>query len=53
MIRRIRKAPDTEMECIRIAGETVAGLKAISQGVQIVTIGWEYRLPAILDYAGI
>jgi 5,10-methylenetetrahydrofolate reductase len=53
MIQRIRKAPDTEMECIRIAGELVAGLKTVSQGVQIVTIGWEYRLPAILDCAGI
>ena len=53
MIKRIRKAPDTETECLRIAGETVAGLKEISQGVQIVTLGWEYRLPVILDYAGI
>jgi len=53
MIKRIRKAPDTEMECLRIAGETVAGLKDLCQGVQIVTLGWEYRLPEILDYAGI
>ena len=53
MIKRIRKAPDTEMECLRIAGETVASLKEFSQGVQIVTLGWEYRLPVILDYAGI
>lgn len=53
MIKRIRKAPDTEAECLRIAGETVAGLKQISQGVQIVTMGWEFRLPTILDYAGI
>jgi len=53
MIKRIRKAPDTEAECLRIAGETVMGLKEISQGVQIVTIGWEFRLPTILDYAGI
>jgi len=53
MIKRIRKAPDTEAECLRIAGETVMGLKEISQGVQIVTIGWEFRLPTILDYAGL
>jgi 5,10-methylenetetrahydrofolate reductase len=53
LIKRIRKAPDTEMECLKIAGETVAGLRELSQGVQIVTIGWEYRLPEILDYAGI
>jgi 5,10-methylenetetrahydrofolate reductase len=53
LIKRIRKAPDTEMECLKIAGEMVAGLKELSQGVQIVTLGWEYRLPTILDYAGI
>ena len=53
LIQRIRKAPDRVMECVRIAGETVAALKGIAQGVQIVTLGWEYRLPAILDEAGL
>lgn len=53
VIKRIRKASDTETECLRIAGETVAGLKKVAQGVHIVTLGWEYRLPKILDYAGI
>jgi methylenetetrahydrofolate reductase (NADPH) len=52
LIRRIRKASDRENECIRVAGETVAGLKDLAQGVRIVTLGWEHRLPAILDYAG-
>jgi 5,10-methylenetetrahydrofolate reductase len=53
MIQRIRQSPDRENEGIRIAGETVAGLKDLAQGVQIVTLGWEYQLPAILDHAGI
>jgi len=53
LIKRIRKASDTEMECLRIAGETVAGLKEVAQGVHIITLGWEYRLPKILDFAGI
>ncbi len=53
VIKRIRKASDTEMECLRIAGETVASLKEVAQGVHIITLGWEYRLPKILDYAGI
>jgi len=53
VIKRIRKASDTETECLRIAGETVAGLKKVAQGVHIITLGWEYRLPKILDYAGI
>jgi 5,10-methylenetetrahydrofolate reductase len=53
LIKRIRKASDTETECLRIAGETVSGLKKVAQGVHIITLGWEYRLPEILDYAGI
>jgi 5,10-methylenetetrahydrofolate reductase len=52
-IKRIRKAPDREAECIRIAGETIAQLKEIAQGVKIQTLGWEYRLPEILDIAGL
>ena len=51
MIKRIRKALDRELECIIIAGETIKALKSLSQGVQIVTLGWEHRLPTILDYA--
>lgn len=53
LIRRIRKASDREMECIRIAGETVAALKPLTQGVRIMTVGWEHRLPAVLDCAGL
>jgi methylenetetrahydrofolate reductase (NADPH) len=53
LIKRIRKATDTETECLKIAGEIIVGLKKISQGVQIVTLGWESRLPEILDYARI
>ncbi len=53
LINRIRKAQNREMECVRIAGETVADLKGLAQGVQIVTLGWEYQLPAILDAAGL
>ncbi len=53
LIKRIRKSPDRELECIRIAGETIAALKNTAQGVKIQTLGWEHRLPAILDHAGI
>ncbi|MFZ3044845.1 MAG: methylenetetrahydrofolate reductase [Desulfatirhabdiaceae bacterium] len=53
MIRRIRKASDREMEGVRIAGETIAALKKLAQGVLIQTMGWEHRLSAILDAAGI
>jgi methylenetetrahydrofolate reductase (NADPH) len=53
LIRRIRKSPDRENEGIRIAGETIAALKGLAQGVLIQTLGWEHRLPAILDAAGL
>ncbi|NQT56488.1 MAG: methylenetetrahydrofolate reductase [Desulfobacteraceae bacterium] len=53
LINRIRKAQNRELECVRIAGEMVADLKGLAQGVQIVTLGWEYQLPAILDAAGL
>lgn len=51
MISRIRKAPDRITECITIAGELVSSLKELCQGVQLITMGWESRLSAILDAA--
>ena len=53
MIKRIRKAPDREMECLQIAGETIAQLKNRVQGVKIETQGWEHKLPTILEIAGL
>ena len=51
MIIRLRKSPDRITECVTIAAELVKSLKEICQGVQLVTMGWENRLPAILDAA--
>jgi methylenetetrahydrofolate reductase (NADPH) len=51
IISRIRKAPDRITECVSIAGELVVALRELCQGVQLVTMGWENRLPAILDAA--
>jgi methylenetetrahydrofolate reductase (NADPH) len=53
MIKRMRQAPDREMEGCVIAGEIIKNLRGLAQGVQIVTLGWEHRLPTILDYAGL
>jgi methylenetetrahydrofolate reductase (NADPH) len=52
MISRIRKSSNREHEGIKIAGETIASLKDIAQGVLVQTLGWEYKLPEILDAAG-
>jgi methylenetetrahydrofolate reductase (NADPH) len=52
IIRRIQKAPDKPRECIQIAGETITYLKELEMaGVLISTVGWEDRLPQILNAA--
>lgn len=53
LIRRIRKSSDREQEGIKIAGETIAALKDRTQGVLIQTLGWEHKIPEILDAAGL
>jgi 5,10-methylenetetrahydrofolate reductase len=53
LISRIRKAKDRETECIRIAGEMIKELKKEVQGIKISALGWEDRLPAIMDSAGL
>lgn len=53
LIQRIRKASDREQECIRIAAESMLALKQRAQGVIIQTLGWENRIPQILDAAAL
>jgi 5,10-methylenetetrahydrofolate reductase len=49
LIQRLQKAPDKVNECIKIASEMVKTLKKEGFcGVQLSTIGWEDKLPAIL-----
>ena len=50
LISRIQKAPDKVRECTAIAIETVAMLKREGiSGVMLATIGWEHKLPEILE----
>jgi methylenetetrahydrofolate reductase (NADPH) len=52
MIRSIQKAPDKVKECIKIAADLIVRLKEMGMaGVLISTMGWEDRLPPILDEA--
>ena len=54
MIRRIQKAPDKVQECVRIAAETLQQVKEMEMaGVLISTVGWESKLPLILNEAQI
>lgn len=50
-IRRIRGASDRPNEGVKIAAETVQGLKDLCGGALLVTAGWEDRLPEILNLA--
>jgi 5,10-methylenetetrahydrofolate reductase len=54
MITKIQKAPDKREECIRIAGEIIARIKEMGMaGVLISALGWEDKIPQILDRAGL
>ncbi len=51
-IRNIQKAPDKVKECIKIAADIITRIKAMGMaGVMISTVGWEDRLPQILEEA--
>ncbi len=50
LIRRLQQAPDKVRECVLLARELVSALRAVgASGVLISTIGWEDKLPAILE----
>ncbi len=50
LIQSIQKSPDKTRQCIKIAAELVKEIKAMGlPGVVISTIGWEDKLPQILD----
>lgn len=50
LISRLQKAGDKVKECTLIAAETVRALKEDGfSGAMIATIGWEHKLPEILE----
>lgn len=51
IIERLMKAPDKIVASIEIAAEMVKGIRELCQGVNIISIGWEDKVPAILDEA--
>lgn len=52
MIRDIQKAPDKLKQCIHAAAGLITGLKEMGMpGVMISTVGWEAKLPQVLDAA--
>ncbi len=49
IIDRLMKAPNKQLVSIEIAKETVRQLRPLCQGVEIVPMGWEHLLPAVLE----
>jgi len=53
IIHRLMKASEKQKASIEIAGELIRGLKPLCQGIQIIPIGWEKQIPALLNYVGL
>lgn len=50
LVHRIQKSPDKVRECTLIASDVVTSLKNEGfSGVYLSTLGWEYKLPEILE----
>jgi methylenetetrahydrofolate reductase (NADPH) len=52
LIDKMAKAEDKTVAGIEIAASLMKSLKGICQGVHLMAIGWEKKVPAILDAAG-
>ena len=52
LIARMADAEDRTQTGIEIAADLIKELKGLCQGVHVMAIGWEKKVPAILDAAG-
>jgi 5,10-methylenetetrahydrofolate reductase len=53
IIDQLMQASDKQKASIEIAGGLIKALKPLCQGVQIIPIGWEKQIPALLDHVGL
>ncbi|HIC91649.1 MAG TPA: 5,10-methylenetetrahydrofolate reductase [Syntrophaceae bacterium] len=53
LIKKMEETKDKVKTSIQIAAGLVKGLKDLCQGVHIMAIGWEKRVPAVLEEAGL
>jgi methylenetetrahydrofolate reductase (NADPH) len=53
LIDEMEKAEDRVRKSIEIAARLIKEMKDMCQGVHIMPIGWEKRVPAVLDAAGL
>jgi methylenetetrahydrofolate reductase (NADPH) len=53
IIDQLMKASDKQEASIKIAGDLIRQLRPLCQGIQIIPIGWEKLVPALLDHVGL
>ena len=53
LIQEMDAAEDKSARSIEIGGRIISAIKGMCQGVHVMAIGWESRIPAMLDAAGI
>jgi len=53
IIDRLMKASDKQKTSIEIAGDLIRTMKPLCQGIQVIPIGWENLIPALLDQVGL
>jgi len=53
LIDQMAKTEDKAQTSLEIASNLIKELKGMCQGIHIMAIGWEKRIPAILDAAGL
>jgi len=53
LIREMEETKDKVRTSVRIAASLINGLKDLCQGVHIMAIGWEKKIPLVLDEAGL
>ncbi len=53
LITEMEEAPNKGAKSVEIAARLIKALRPYCQGVHVMAIGWEKRVPAILDAAGL
>ena len=53
LIEEMEKTDNRVQKSIEIAARLITEMKDLCQGVHIMAIGWEKRVPAVLDAAGL
>jgi len=52
-IKEMEETKDKVKTSVKIAAELIKGMKDLCQGVHIMAIGWEKRVPIVLEEAGL